>query len=80
MEYASGGNLLEYIRKRRPENVESRDYYNELTAKDLLSFALQSARGMAHLSHNRVSTRLLVVEVTSPPTHSSTVGYVIQNN
>ena len=56
MEYVSGGNLLEHLRNRRPENIDSRVYENELTAKDLLSFALQAARGMAHLAHNNVSS------------------------
>ncbi|XP_041378022.1 fibroblast growth factor receptor 3-like [Gigantopelta aegis] len=57
MEYAPCGNLLEFLRNRRPENLESHAYDNDLTAKDLLSFALQSARGMAHLSHNSIMHR-----------------------
>ncbi|XP_071098329.1 fibroblast growth factor receptor 3-like [Haliotis cracherodii] len=83
MEYVPGGNLLQFLRKRRPQKVEEDEegtgegvsgereestedgggqkseghddsgQMNLLSSRDLSSFALQIAKGMAHVaSHN----------------------------
>ncbi|XP_070562499.1 fibroblast growth factor receptor 2-like isoform X2 [Ptychodera flava] len=58
VEYAPHGNLRDFLRSRRPQNI---DYENAellpkidlLTNKDLVSFAYQIARGMSFLSLNK---------------------------
>lgn len=60
MEYASKGNLREYLRARRPPGM---DYSfdtckipdEQLTFKDLVSCAYQVARGMEYLASQKVS-------------------------
>lgn len=59
MEYASKGNLREYLRARRPPGM---DYSfdtckipdEQLTFKDLVSCAYQVARGMEYLASQKV--------------------------
>lgn len=63
VEYASKGNLREYLRARRPPGT---DYSfdtckipnEQLTFKDLVSCAYQVARGMEYLASQKV--RLLL--------------------
>ncbi|KAG7234924.1 hypothetical protein INR49_003606 [Caranx melampygus] len=63
VEYASKGNLREYLRARRPPGM---DYSfdtckipdEQLTFKDLVSCAYQVARGMEYLASQKVSPRL----------------------
>lgn len=60
VEYASKGNLREYLRARRPPGM---DYSfdtckipdEQLTFKDLVSCAYQVARGMEYLASQKVS-------------------------
>lgn len=62
VEYASKGNLREYLRARRPPGM---DYSfdtckipdEQLTFKDLVSCAYQVARGMEYLASQKVSRR-----------------------
>lgn len=65
VEYASKGNLREYLRARRPPGM---DYSfdtcklpeEQLTFKDLVSCAYQVARGMEYLASQKVSLRSLI--------------------
>ena len=67
VEYASKGNLREYLRARRPPGM---DYSfdtckipdEQLTFKDLVSCAYQVARGMEYLASQKVSRLVHVVE------------------
>lgn len=62
VEYASKGNLREYLRARRPPGM---DYSfdtcklpkEQLTFKDLVSCAYQVARGMEYLASQKVSSK-----------------------
>lgn len=73
MEYASKGNLREYLRARRPPGM---DYSfdtckipdEQLTFKDLVSCAYQVARGMEYLASQKVSA------VRIRDTHDSTAS------
>ncbi|XP_046329904.2 fibroblast growth factor receptor 3-like [Haliotis rufescens] len=76
LEYIPGGDLRNYLRRRRPaydktwesplsvqesplavEEMVKGEEDGELTAKDLLSFAVQTARGMQHLEANSIVHR-----------------------
>ncbi|XP_048258042.1 fibroblast growth factor receptor 3-like isoform X2 [Haliotis rufescens] len=58
MEYVNGGDLLTYLRKRRPAKAsEQTSSVEALTPKDMLSFALQIARGMAHIAAQKIIHR-----------------------
>ncbi|XP_067674760.1 fibroblast growth factor receptor 3-like isoform X2 [Haliotis asinina] len=58
MEYVNGGDLLTFLRKRRPEKTPEKTSEEEaLTPKDMLSFALQIARGMAHIAAQKIIHR-----------------------
>lgn len=59
VEYASKGNLREYLRARRPPGMEysydiARVSDEQLTFKDLVSCAYQVARGMEYLASQKV--------------------------
>lgn len=66
VEYASKGNLREYLRARRPPGM---DYSFDtckipdetLTFKDLVSCAYQVARGMEYLASQKVPSRLTLL-------------------
>ena len=69
MEYVQRGSLLSYLRKCRPSsrmsrgsmmssNMSSSSSFMEPRAKDLSIFALQIARGMAHVASCGVSISL----------------------
>ncbi len=68
VEYASKGNLREYLRARRPPGM---DYSfdtckipdEQLTFKDLVSCAYQVARGMEYLASQKVSPWCCVTDV-----------------
>lgn len=74
VEYASKGNLREYLRARRPPGM---DYSfdtckipdEQLTFKDLVSCAYQVARGMEYLASQKVVQSLKKVQFFSlqPP-------------
>lgn len=60
VEYASKGNLREYLRARRPPGMEysydiARVSDEPLTFKDLVSCTYQVARGMEYLASQKVS-------------------------
>lgn len=60
VEYASKGNLREYLRARRPPGMEysydiARVSDEQLTFKDLVSCTYQVARGMEYLASQKVS-------------------------
>lgn len=59
MEYASKGNLREYLQARRPPGLEycynpSHSPEEQLSSKDLVSCAYQVARGMEYLASKKV--------------------------
>lgn len=59
MEYASKGNLREYLQARRPPGMEycynpARVPEEQLSFKDLVSCAYQVARGMEYLASKKV--------------------------
>lgn len=73
MEYASKGNLREYLRARRPPGMEY--CYNpyqvpveNMSIKDLVSCAFQVARGMEYLASKKVTP--------SPPLPRARRGHV----
>ena len=60
VEYASQGNLREYLRGRRPVGLEywsgsRRASLGSLEIRELVSAAYQVARGMAYLASKKVS-------------------------
>lgn len=62
VEYASKGNLREYLRARRPPGMEysydiARVSDEQLTFKDLVSCTYQVARGMEYLASQKVRER-----------------------
>ena len=62
VEYASQGNLREYLRARRPVGLEywsgSREVsLGSVEVMELVSAAYQVARGMAYLASRKVSSR-----------------------
>ena len=80
MEYASKGNLREYLQARRPPGLEycynpSHNPEEQLSSKDLVSCAYQVARGMEYLAPKKVKPpTALLGEVgvgTEPPSYSS---------
>lgn len=59
VEYASKGNLREYLRARRPPGMEysfdiNRVPEEQMTFKDLVSCTYQLARGMEYLASQKV--------------------------
>lgn len=61
VEYASKGNLREYLRARRPPGMEysydiARVSDEQLTFKDLVSCTYQVARGMEYLASQKVNS------------------------
>lgn len=76
VEYASQGNLREYLRARRPVGLEywsgtRQASLGSLEIRELVSAAYQVARGMAYLASRKVSFCHLVITlndsaVTSP--------------
>lgn len=70
VEYASKGNLREYLRARRPPGMEY--CYNPdqvpvetVSIKDLVSCAYQVARGMEYLASKKVEVPLTLVKTSS---------------
>lgn len=62
VEYASKGNLREYLRARRPPGMEysydiARVSDEQLTFKDLVSCTYQVARGMEYLASQKVGNQ-----------------------
>lgn len=69
VEYASKGNLREYLRARRPPGMEY--CYNpdqvpveNMSIKDLVSCAFQVARGMEYLASKKVTSHTCLGHVT----------------
>lgn len=61
VEYASKGNLREYLQARRPPGLEycynpSHNPEEQLSSKDLVSCAYQVARGMEYLASKKVGS------------------------
>lgn len=87
MEYASKGNLREYLQARRPPGLEycynpSHNPEEQLSSKDLVSCAYQVARGMEYLASKKVRPRRLpwvrLGRGQSPPhtpAHDSVLGW-----
>lgn len=81
VEYASKGNLREYLRARRPPGM---DYSfdtcklpeEQLTFKDLVSCAYQVARGMEYLASQKVSWKPHLVEASVRPICSKACNVV----
>lgn len=80
VEYASKGNLREYLQARRPPGLEycynpSHNPEEQLSSKDLVSCAYQVARGMEYLASKKVwHLRVPLGEAgwgTEPSTYSS---------
>lgn len=80
VEYASKGNLREYLQARRPPGLEycynpSHNPEEQLSSKDLVSCAYQVARGMEYLASKKVwHLKVPLGEVgvgTEPSLHSS---------
>lgn len=66
VEYASKGNLREYLRARRPPGMEysydiARVSDEPLTFKELVSCTYQVARGMEYLASQKVSAHALYI-------------------
>lgn len=68
VEYASKGNLREYLRARRPPGMEY--CYNpdqvpveNMSIKDLVSCAYQVARGMEYLASKKVTMKLSTFQI-----------------
>lgn len=60
VEFAPHGNLRQFLRSNRPSFTESLDESSEssLTVANLVSFALQIAKGMEFLASHQVSVLL----------------------
>ena len=67
MEYVHRGSMLSYLRKCRPSSIRTMENrsssFMQPRAKDLTVFALQVARGMAHLASYGVCLIYLYVLV-----------------
>lgn len=64
VEYASKGNLREYLQARRPPGLEycynpSHNPEEQLSSKDLVSCAYQVARGMEYLASKKVGSLMV---------------------
>ena len=65
VEYASNGNLRDFLRERRPSNFFSSQQQqldeesNIISIDNLVFFASQIAKGMAFLTENNVSQSLI---------------------
>lgn len=83
VEYASQGNLREYLRSRRPLGLEywsgsRQSSLGSLEVRELVSCAYQVARGMSYLASKKVSLRKMMwfngganaPNSTSPTNHS----------
>ncbi|KAK7499781.1 hypothetical protein BaRGS_00008872 [Batillaria attramentaria] len=59
MEFCEHGDLMSHLRKRRPGNSASpgNALSNDLVARDLFTFALHTARGMAHIANHKIVHR-----------------------
>ncbi|KAK1905966.1 Fibroblast growth factor receptor 2 [Dissostichus eleginoides] len=71
VEYASKGNLREYLRSRRPPGMEysydiTRVSDEQLTFKDLVSCTYQVARGMEYLASQKTTNGRLPVKWMAP--------------
>lgn len=70
MEYASKGNLREYLQARRPPGLEycynpSHNPEEQLSSKDLVSCAYQVARGMEYLASKKVGSLMVPLPANS---------------
>uniref|UniRef100_A0A2K6GVP5 Fibroblast growth factor receptor n=1 Tax=Propithecus coquereli TaxID=379532 RepID=A0A2K6GVP5_PROCO len=66
VEYASKGNLREYLRARRPPGMEysydiNRVPEEQMTFKDLVSCTYQLARGMEYLASQKPANKLVLI-------------------